>query len=81
MLPTVKMAHLLEKFSDLLDKTSGTSAFNVALANFREELTADIELLHTVHQWEEAFFFFSLIILVFALGFVLRHRKSPIGVE
>ena len=79
--PSVKMAHILEKFSDLLDKPSGTSTFNVALANFREELTADIELLHTVHQWEEAFFFFALIILVFALGFVLRHRKSPIGIE
>ena len=81
VLPPVKMAHLLEKFSDLVGKSAGTSAYNVALANLREELTADIELLHTVHQWEEVFFFLALILLVFALGFVLRHHKSPIGVE
>ena len=81
VLPPVKMAHLFEKFSDLLDKPYGTSAFNAALNNFREELFAYIEGLHTVHQWEEGFFVLALIILAFALGFVLRHRKSPIGVE
>ena len=81
VLPPVKTAHLFEKFSDLLDKPAGTSAFNVALNNFREELSAYIDRLHTAHQVEEALFFLALIILAFAVRFVLRHRKSPIGIE